>query len=153
MSLRTLIHAGPVKANELFVRLSQTSDGAVKTRERLFAALKAELERHTGLEEQHLFPILRRNAETEQLVTDAVKDNEALRAKLAELEALPKNDEAFSERLKELQRTFRQHAQDEKQELLPAVQLALSEAPSPGAARPASVAIRAGLVAAPAERL
>jgi hypothetical protein len=114
MSLRTLMQAGPVKANELFVRLSDTSDGAVKTREKLFAELKAELELHIGLEEQHLFPVLRRNAETKEIVTEAIKDNKALRANLAELEALPKNDDAFPERLRALQKIFRQHARDEK---------------------------------------
>ena len=127
MSLRTLMQAGPAKANELFARLAETSDGAVKTREKLFSELKAELELHISLEEQHLFPILRRNAETKDLVAEAIKDNKELRAKLAELEALPKNDETFPERLKELQKTFRQHARDEKRELLPAVQRALSE--------------------------
>src|SRR3712207_784567 len=127
MTLRTLMLAGPAKANELFAKLSETSDGAVKTRERLFAELKAELEQHTSLEEQHLFPVLRRNPETKGLVADAMRDNKELRAKLAELEALPKNDEAFPERLKELQKAFRQHARDEKTELLPAVQQALSE--------------------------
>jgi hypothetical protein len=119
--------AGPAKANELFARLSETSDGAVKTREKLFAELKAELELHTSLEEEHLFPVLRRNAETRGLVADAIRDNKELRAKLAELDALPKNDETFPERLRELQKTFRQHARDDKRELLPAVQRALSE--------------------------
>jgi len=99
----------------------------VKTREKLFAELKAELELHTSLEEEHLFPVLRRNAETKGLVADAIRDNKELRAKLAELDALPKTDEAFPERLKELQKTFRQHARDDKRELLPAVQRALSE--------------------------
>jgi len=127
MTFRTMMLAGPTKANELFARLSETSDGAVKTRERLFSELKAELELHTSLEEEHLFPILRRNPETKGLVADAIKDNKELRAKLAELDALPKNDEAFPERLKELQKAFRQHARDEKTELLPAVQRALSE--------------------------
>jgi stress response protein YsnF/hemerythrin-like domain-containing protein len=127
MTLRTLMLAGPTKANELFARMAETSDGAVKTRERLFADLKAELELHTSLEEQHLFPVLRRNAETKDLVADAVRDNRELRTRLAELETLPKNDEAFPERLKELQKVFRQHARDEKTELLPAVQRALSE--------------------------
>src|SRR5919199_1353529 len=126
--------AGPTKANELFAKLAETSDGAVKTRERLFAELKAELELHTSLEEEHLFPILRRNPETKGLVADATKDNRELRAKLAELEALPKADEAFPERLKELQKAFRQHARDEKTELLPAVQRAPSEEQAQGVA-------------------
>src|SRR4051794_24115134 len=127
MTFRTLMQAGPAKVNELFAKLSETSEGAVKTREKLFSELKAELELHANLEEQHLFPVLRRNAETKGLVADAIKDNKELRAKLAELEALPKNDEAFPEQLKELQKTFRQHARDDKRELLPAVQRALSE--------------------------
>src|SRR4051812_12748370 len=127
MNLRTLMQVGPAKANELFTRLAETSDGAVKTREKLFAELKGELELHTSLEEQHLFPVLRRNAETKELVADAVRDNRELRAKLTQLHALPKNDEAFPEQLKELQKTFRQHARDDKRELLPAVQRALSE--------------------------
>ncbi len=127
MNFQALMQAGPAKANELFARLSETSDGAVKTREKIFTELKGELELHTSLEEQHLFPILRRNTETKELVADAIKDNKELRAKLAEIETLPKNDEAFPERLKELQKTFRQHARDEKRELLPAVQRALSE--------------------------
>ena len=124
MTLRSLMR--PAKANELFAKLSETSDGAVKTRERLFAELKADLEFHTSLEEQHLFPVLRRNPETKDLVADAIRDNKELRAKVAELDGMAKNDAIFSERLSELQKVFRQHVRDRK-ELLPAVQLALSE--------------------------
>jgi uncharacterized protein (TIGR02271 family) len=127
MTLRSLMQAGPAKANELFTRLLETSDSAVKTRERLFAELKAELELHTDLEEQHLFPILKKNTETKDLVIQAIKDNKELRTKLAEVESLPKNQESFLDGLAELQKTFRQHARDDKKELLPAVQRALSE--------------------------
>jgi len=127
LTLRTLMQAGPAKANELFTKLAETSDGALKTRERLFAELKAELELHTDLEEQHLFPVLRRHAETKELVAGAIKDNKELRANLAELDALPKNDEAFLPKLLDLRKAFRQHARDETKELLPAVQKALSE--------------------------
>jgi uncharacterized protein (TIGR02271 family) len=127
MTLRSLMQAGPAKANELFTRLLETSDSAVKTRERLFAELKAELELHTDLEEQHLFPILKKNAETKDLVVQAIKDNKELRTKLAEVESLPKNQESFLDGLAGLQKTFRQHARDDKKELLPAVQRALSE--------------------------
>src|SRR4051812_24610333 len=119
--------AGPTKANELFARLAETSDGALKTRERLFAELKTELETHVALEEQHLFPVLRKHAEAKEIVAAAIKDNRELRAQIAELDTLPKNDEAFVAKLAELKRAFRQHARDESKELLPAVQRALSE--------------------------
>jgi hypothetical protein len=121
------MQAGPAKANELFTRLAETSDGAVKTREKLFTELKGELELHVSLEERHLFPLLRKHPETKELVADAIRDNKELRAKLNELEAMPKNDPAFAEVLADLQKTFRQHARDDKKELLPAVQRALSD--------------------------
>ena len=126
MNLRTLMQAGPAKANELFGRLAETSAGAVKTRERLYGELKTELELHTRLEEQHLFPILRRHDEKE-LVADAIRDNRELQAKLKELDALPKTDEGFLEKIQDLRKAFRQHARDDKTEILPAVQRALSE--------------------------
>lgn len=121
------MQAGPTRAIELFTRLSETSDTALKTRERIFTELKAELEQHVTLEEQHLFPVLRRQAETKGLVAGAIRDNKDLRAKIAELEAMPKNDESFLSKVAELQKAFRQHARDDKRELLPAVQKALSE--------------------------
>ena len=111
---RTLMQAGPAKANELFTRLAETSGTAVRTRERLFAELKGELEAHTDLEEQHLFPVLRKHAEAKELVAGAIRDNKELRAALADLDVLPKNDETFLAKLAELRRTFRQHARDER---------------------------------------
>src|SRR4051794_3467760 len=122
LTLRTLMQAAPAKAADLFTRLADTSSNAVKTRERLFAELKTGLEQHVDLEEQHLFPILRKQPETRELVTAAIRDNKELRAKLGELDALSKGDELFLGKLAELQKTFRQHARDEKRELLPAVE-------------------------------
>ena len=88
MTLQRLMQAGPTKANELFARLTETSDTALKTRERMFVELKFELEQHVTLEEQHLFPVLRKQAETKELVAAAIRDNKDLRAKIGELDAL-----------------------------------------------------------------
>jgi hypothetical protein len=127
MTLRQVIHSGPAKANELFAKLAETSDGAVKTRERLFAELKAELELLAGLEEQHLLPVLRKHPETKVLAADALVDNKQVRALLAELETMPKEGQDFPGMLAELRKLFQQHVRDEKRELLPAVAKALSE--------------------------
>ena len=127
MSLRQVIHSGPAKANELFAKLAETGDGAVKTRERLFAELKAELELLAGLEETHLFPALRKRPETKALAADALADNKQVRALLAELEPMPKEGQDFPAKLTELRKAFQQHVRDEKRELLPAVAKALSE--------------------------
>jgi len=127
MTIAQLIQTSPAKANELFGKLADTGDGAVKTREKLFAELKEELELQARLEEQHLFPVLRKHKETKDLVVDAVNDNKQTRALLSELERLPKDSEDFPKKLTELRKVFQQHVRDEKKELLPAVKKALSD--------------------------
>jgi phasin family protein len=127
MTIRQVIHSGPAKANELFAKLAETGDGAVKTRERLFSELKAELELLAGLEEKHLFPVLRKHPGTKALAADALADNKQVRALLAELERTPKEGPDFPGKLAELRQAFQRHVRDEKRELLPAVAKALSE--------------------------
>ena len=127
MSIRQLIQTSPAKANELFAKLVDTSDSAVKTRERLFSELKEELELLATLEEKHLFPVLKKHKETKGLIADALQDNSQTRKLLVELEQTPKNSEDFASKVTELRKTFQQHVRDEKKELLPAVLKALSD--------------------------
>src|SRR5215207_8085110 len=63
MTTKRFNQAPPDKANELFDKLLTTSNNAGKTRERLFADLKEELELLATLQEEHLFPVLRRHLE------------------------------------------------------------------------------------------
>ena len=126
MTITQLIQSSPAKANELFGKLEDTSDGAIKTRERLFEDLKAELETLMDLEEKHLFPVLKKHQETKNLVADAVGDNRQVRKLLSELEKLPKSDPDFAPKLTELRKVFQSHVRDEKKELLPAVRKVLS---------------------------
>src|ERR687897_487856 len=101
-TIRQLIQTSPVRANELFAKLVDTSETAVKTRERLFAELKDELELQANLEEQHLFPVLRKHKETKNLVADAINANKLTRKLLAELERTPKKSELLPAVLKAL---------------------------------------------------
>jgi stress response protein YsnF len=126
-TIRQLIQTSPAKANELFAKLADTSESAVKTRERLFSELKGELELLSNLQEQHLFPVLRKHKETKDLVAEAISDNKQTRKLLTELERTPKESEEFASKVVELRKAFQQHVRDEKNELLPAVLKALSD--------------------------
>ena len=123
---RRLSQTPPDKANELFDKLLATSDNAVKTRERLFSDLKAELELLASLHEEHLFPILRRHG-MEDLVQMAVNDSLETSALLTELEHIPKNDDDFLKKVAQLRKTFQQHIRDDEKNLIPAVLEVLSE--------------------------
>src|SRR3954464_7379283 len=126
-TIRQLIQTSPAKANELFAKLAETSPNAVKARERLFADLKEELELQMRLEEQHLFPVLRKRKETKDLVPDALTDDKETRKALAELERTPKDSQEFARKLAELRKAFQQHVRDERKEFLPAVLNALDD--------------------------
>jgi phasin family protein len=126
-TIRQLIQTSPIKANELLAKLADTSDSAIKTRERLFTELKEEMELLASLEEEHLFPVLRKHKETRGLVSDALADNRQTRKLLAELEEIPKESEDFASKVTELRKVFQQHVRDEKKEFLPAVLKALSD--------------------------
>src|SRR5215213_10178056 len=126
-TIRQLIQTSPARANELFAKLVDTSETAVKTREKLFAELKEELELFASLEEQHLFPVLRKHKDLKDLVREALSDNKATRKLLTELDHTPKESEEFATRVAELRRVFQQHVRDDKKELLPAVLKALSD--------------------------
>src|SRR5918997_1919161 len=118
--------APPDKANELFDKLLATSDNAVKTRERLLAELREELELLASLQEEHLFPVLTRHG-MQDLVREATNDNQETTALLAELERTPKNNAEFIHKVTELRRAFQRHIRDDRNELLPAVLKVLSD--------------------------
>ena len=126
-TIKQFIQTNPAKALELFGKLLDTSDKAIKTRERLFGELKDELELAANLEEQHLFPVLKKHKETKDLVQEALSDNKQTRKLLTELEHTAKDDESFLAKVVELRNAFQQHVRDEKKELLPAVLKALTD--------------------------
>ena len=125
MTLRQTIQAAPAKSNELLTKLADTSNQAVKTREKLLADLGDELRLYVDLEDKHLFPVLRKHDATKGLVSEAGKANRVLLKVLGELEQTPKDSDAFLEKLGDLRQAFRQNLRDERQELLPAVLKAL----------------------------
>jgi hypothetical protein len=121
MTLQQTLQADTKKTLELFKKLEETSDQAVKTRENVLGDLSRELRQYAEIEERDLFPALRRDPKAKDLVTEAVKRNRDLKNQLDELDALPKNDASFRERVTGLRKLFQQQIREERQELLPAV--------------------------------
>ena len=78
-----------------------------------------ELELAVSLEEQHLFPVLKKHKETKNLVQDAPRDNREVRKLLGQLERTLKDDENFLSKVMELRKLFQQHVRDEKKECCP----------------------------------
>jgi hypothetical protein len=128
MTFDDFIQDGLGKADKLFDKLAQTGPNAVKTRERLFADLKAELSHLSRFERHHMIPALGDQRKTRPLVKALEKDSEKVAELLAELETAPRTGDAFLHKLTELQGAFQAHVRNERKELLPAVLEALRTA-------------------------
>jgi len=126
-TIRQLIQSSPARSNELFGKLLDTSEGAIKTRQRLLEDLKEELGLLAQLEEQHLFPVLKKHKEMKELVRAATNDNKETKRLLADLDETPVDSEEFTRKASELRRVFQQHVRDERKELLPAIVKVLTE--------------------------
>lgn len=127
MTLQQTLNANASRSKELFEKLEQTSDQAIKTRENLFEELSRELDLHLEMEQRDLLPALRKNDETRDLATAAAKSNREIRSRLDELGAMAKGDKDFHPRLVELRKLFQQQLRDERKELVPAVRQNLSD--------------------------
>ncbi len=126
MPVKHFSQTPPDKANDLFDKILATSDTATKTRERLFADLKDELELLASLQEQHLFPILQRHG-MQDLLSASVSDNEETASLLGELERMQKSSSEFLGKVAELRKAFQRHIRDDRKQLLPAVLEVLSD--------------------------
>ncbi len=126
MNIHHAMKIGPAKINDLFGRLADTSDGASKKRETIFAELASELHLVAELEEKHLLPMLAKHEETKALAAAAREDNKAILRQLKELGQVPKDGDAFTQGLASLRKAFQQSVRDDRKELLPAVQKVLS---------------------------
>jgi hypothetical protein len=128
MTFDDFIQDGLGKADKLFDKLAQTGPNAVKTRERLFADLKAELSHLSRFERHHLIPALGDQKKTRPLVKALEKDNEKVAELLTDLDTAPRAGDSFLEKLTELHAAFQAHVRNERKALLPAVLEALHRA-------------------------
>jgi len=128
MTFDEFIQDGLGKADKLFGKLAQTGPNAVKTRDRLFADLKAELNNLSHFERHHLIPVLGDQKKTRPLVKALEKDDENVASLLADLDTTPRIGDAFLHKLTELRSAFQAHVRNERKALLPAVLDALHRA-------------------------
>jgi iron-sulfur cluster repair protein YtfE (RIC family) len=105
------------KVSGIFEKLDKTTERGVKTREELFTQLKTELEIHSQIEEQMLYPVLKEAKETHDITLEAVEEHNVVKQLLAELEELPKDDETWGAKLTVLKENVEHHVEEEEKEM------------------------------------
>ncbi|HEV7376271.1 MAG TPA: hemerythrin domain-containing protein [Pyrinomonadaceae bacterium] len=114
------------KVSGIFEKLEPTTERGVKTREELFAQLKQELEIHTKIEEQILYPVLKEAEDTHDITLEAYEEHNVVKTLLTELEALPKDDETWEAKLTVLKENVEHHVEEEEGEMFKKARKVLS---------------------------
>lgn len=105
------------KVSELFKQLEETTERAVKTREELFAQVKQELEIHSRIEEQILYPVLKEAKETHEITLEAIEEHNVVKQLLEELGTLSVGDEVWTAKLTVLKENVEHHVEEEEGEM------------------------------------
>jgi len=94
----------------------------------LFDRIKAELERHTRIEEQVLYPALKQHRAAEDLVNESYQEHHVVDLLIGEISALSPDDEAFEAKVTVLQENVEHHIEEEESELFKQAKKLLSKA-------------------------
>jgi iron-sulfur cluster repair protein YtfE (RIC family) len=114
MNAFELLKADHKKVAGIFEELEPTTNRATKTREELFTQLKNELDVHTQIEEQILYPALKDAEETHDITLEAYEEHHVVKQILSELESMPVDTDEWSAKLKVLQENVEHHVEEEE---------------------------------------
>ncbi len=108
----------------------EKADKASKPAEltRIVREVTKELSVHAAIEEQILYPTLRRKQGAEDAVLEALEEHHLVKLTLLELEDMSPKDERYSAKMTVLMENVKHHIEEEEGELLPQLQQAFAPA-------------------------
>lgn len=117
MNVYDLLKDDHKRVSAIFEKLEPTTERALKTREELFSKLNSELEVHTAIEEQFLYPALKQEAETRDITLEAYEEHNVVKELLKELGSTPKDSEEWTAKLTVLKENVEHHVEEEEGEM------------------------------------
>jgi hemerythrin superfamily protein len=120
MDAIALLKADHKTVETLFRRFEEAGPNAKKLKRKLVDQIVRELAVHAVIEEQILYPAVRRKAEElEDTVLEALEEHHVVKWLLKELESLPPEAERFNAKVTVLMENVRTHVSVEEQVLFP----------------------------------
>jgi iron-sulfur cluster repair protein YtfE (RIC family) len=117
MNAFTLLKNDHEKVAGILEKIDGTTERATKGREDLFTQLKAELDVHTRIEEEILYPALEEYEETRAISLEAYEEHALVKQLLEELAAAPKDDEQWTAKFTVLKENIEHHVEEEEGEM------------------------------------
>ena len=127
MNAFTLLKTDHEKVAGILEKIDETTERATKGREELFTQLKSELDVHTRIEEDILYPTLEEYEETRAISLEAYEEHAVVKQLLEELSSEPKDDEQWTAKFTVLKENVEHHVEEEEGEMFQKARKVLSE--------------------------
>jgi len=113
---------------KLLSELESTTERGIKTREELFAQIKAELTVHEIIEEEIFYPALKEHPKAKDIVLEAYEEHNVVDTLMGELSAMPVDDERWGAKAKVMQENVEHHIEEEEGEMFKKARQVFDEA-------------------------
>jgi len=127
MNAFTLLKEDHEKVAGILEKIDETTERATKGREELFTQLKSELDVHTRIEEDILYPALEEYEETRAISLEAYEEHAVVKQLLEELSFQPKDDEQWTAKFTVLKENIEHHVEEEEGEMFKKARKVLGE--------------------------
>jgi hypothetical protein len=117
MNAIQLLKADHRKMRTLLDELESTTERGIKTREQLFAQIKGELIVHEAIEEEIFYPELKSHPRAKDIVLEGFQEHHVVDLLMAELEALPVDDETWGAKALVMKENVEHHMEEEEGEM------------------------------------
>lgn len=115
------------KVKALLAKVQDTSDGAEKTRAKLFAEIEQDLEIHTEFEENVFYPKARTATGMDDEIEDDLEEHAEAKEMLSKLSSMDPTSAEWMETIKELTQALEHHIKDEETKLFPEARKAIDD--------------------------
>jgi hemerythrin-like domain-containing protein len=117
MDVLQLLKEDHDKIKKILTHLESTTERGVKTREEFYTKVRAELQVHEAIEEEILYPALKEHPKAKDLVLEAYEEHNVVDMVIAEIDALPYDDETWGAKLTVMRENVEHHIGEEESEM------------------------------------
>ena len=116
-SVTDMLREDHKKVKGLFEEFEQAED--TKAKQKIVETALTELEVHSKLEEELIYPAIREEIDNDGLMDEALEEHHVVHGLLEELKKMKPNDERYDAKFTVLAENVRHHIKEEESEMLP----------------------------------
>jgi hemerythrin superfamily protein len=116
-SVTDMLRQDHQNVKDLFQEFEQTEDA--KAKQQIAKTAMTELDVHSKLEEELIYPAIRDAVDDDELMDEALEEHQAVHGLIKELKKMKRHDEQYDSKFRELVDNVNHHIEEEESKMLP----------------------------------